>query len=153
MSPYLKTCISETLLLAALAVPVFGAGCERQSDPPVEPRSALNPIGAANAADAAPAVEVAQATPPARGTDGPVRGSDAAITARVKTALMADEQVKGLRIDVDTRNSEVTLKGALDTDEQVARAVAVARTVEGVRDVINRLSVKGEDKAAHSDKG
>jgi hyperosmotically inducible periplasmic protein len=138
MSPFLKTCISETLLLAALAVPVFGAGCERQSDPPVEPRSALSLIGTAEAAE---------------NEKRPVRGSDAAITARVKTALMADEQVKGLRIDVDTKDAEVTLKGALDTDEQVARAVTVARTVEGVRDVINRLSVKGEDKAAHSDKG
>lgn len=152
MSPYLKTCITETLLLAALAVPVFGAGCERQSDPPVEPRSALNPIGTAVAAET-PGDERAQAAPPARGAERPVRGSDAAITARVKTALMADDQVKGLRIDVDTKDAEVTLKGAVDSDEQVNRAVAVARTVEGVRDVINRLSVKGEDDAAHIDKG
>lgn len=39
MSSFLKTCISQIMLLVALAVPVFGVGCERQSDPPVEPRS------------------------------------------------------------------------------------------------------------------
>jgi len=38
MSSFVKTWVFETLLLVALAVPVFGAGCERQPDPPVEPR-------------------------------------------------------------------------------------------------------------------
>lgn len=40
MSSFLKTCISEILLLVAIAVPVLAGGCERQSDPPVEPRAA-----------------------------------------------------------------------------------------------------------------
>lgn len=134
MSSYWKTCISEILLLIAFAVPVFGAGCERQPDPPVEPRSA---------ASARPQLIEA----------GGLRSADAAITARVKTALMADDQVKGLAIDVDTRDGAVTLKGALDNQAQVVRAVGVARGVEGVRDVINRLSVKGEDKAAKTNQG
>jgi len=152
MSSFTKTCVSETLLLVALAVPVgLAGGCDHQADPPVEPRAGSAGAQQAGAsgrpgAPEAGAVEMAD-------QGGPARQSDAAITARVKTALMADEQVKGLRIDVDTKDAQVTLKGALDTDEQVARAVEVARGVEGVRDVINRLTVKGEDKAAQSDKG
>jgi len=143
MSSFVKTWVFETLLLVALAVPVFGAGCERQPDPPVEPRSA---------APDPPAVQAAGA-PPAAIEVGGSRADDAAITARVKTALMADDQVKGLAIDVDTRNAEVTLKGALDHKDQVTRALDVARAVEGVRDVINRLTVKGEDKAAQTNQG
>lgn len=154
MSSFLKTCVSETLLLCALAVPiVLAGGCEQQADPPVEPRAlgvGATPAGAAGNAGApaaAPApVEVAD-------NSGGVKQSDPAITARVKSALMADGQVKGLRIDVDTKDAQVTLKGTLDTDDQVARAMEIARGVEGVRDVINRLTVKGEDKAAQSDKG
>lgn len=149
MSPFVKTWVFETLLLAAIAVPVFGAGCERQADPPVEPRSA--------APDAPQVAQAAGAShdgaPPAAIEVGGSRADDAAITARVKTALMADDQVKGLAIDVDTRNAEVTLKGALDHKDQVTRAMDVARAVEGVRDVVNRLTVKGEDKAAQTNQG
>jgi hypothetical protein len=146
MSSFIKTCVSETLLLAALAGPiVLAGGCEQQADPPVEPRAlgagagagAIGPTGAPN--------EIADS--------GGVQHTDGALTARVKTALMGDEQVKGLRIDVDTRDAQVTLKGALETEQQVARAMEVARGVDGVRSVINRLTVKGEDKAAQSDKG
>ena len=149
MSSFVKTWVFETLLLVALAVPVFGAGCERQPDPPVKPRSA--------APDAAQAVRAAGASdagaPPAAIEVGGSRAGDAVITARVKTALMADDQVKGLAIDVATRDAEVTLKGALDHKDQVTRAMDVARTVEGVRDVVNRLTVKGEDKAAQTHQG
>lgn len=40
MSSFLKTCITEILLLAALAAPIVIAGCDSPADPPVEPRSA-----------------------------------------------------------------------------------------------------------------
>lgn len=150
MSSFLKTCISQIMLLVALAVPVFGVGCERQSDPPVEPRSQARvprPAAADAAANPAPRpVATADA-------GGGARGSDGAITARVKTALMADEQVKGLAIDVDTRDGQVTLKGTLDHEDQVTRALDVARAVEGVREVINRLGVRGEDEAAQTTQG
>jgi hyperosmotically inducible protein len=148
MSSFIKTCISETLLLAALAGPiVLAGGCEQQSDPPIEPRALGSGSTGAGATGptGAPPIETADA--------GGVTQADGAITARVKTALMGDEQVKGLRIDVDTQDAQVTLKGALDTEQQVARAMEVARGVDGVRTVINRLTVKGEDKAAQSDKG
>lgn len=149
MSSFMKTCLSEVLLLVALAVPVFGAGCERQSDPPIEPRSASpeappQAVAAGGGAPDAPPPQVAEA----KGRPG-----DAAITARVKTALMADEQVKGLAIDVDTRDATVTLQGTLDHHTQVTRAVDVARSVKGVRKVVNRLGVRGEDKAATTNQG
>jgi hyperosmotically inducible periplasmic protein len=66
---------------------------------------------------------------------------------------MGDDQVKGLGIHVETRDAAVMLTGNVDTDEQVTRAVAVARGVTGVREVVNRLSVKGEDKAERSNQG
>lgn len=156
MSSFVKTCVSETLLLAALAVPVFGAGCDRQSDPPVEPRSAQATAPAA--APAPQAVVAATGAPDAAPTQvaetkGRAGPEDAATTARVKTALMADDEIKGLAIDVDTREGAVTLTGKVDRQQQVARAMDVARSVEGVREVVNRLTVKGEDKAATTNQG
>ncbi|HUR41975.1 MAG TPA: BON domain-containing protein [Verrucomicrobiae bacterium] len=146
MNSFLKTCIANMLLLVAIGVPVLGTGCERQSEPPIEPKSTSLVAGAGPSTGApgasAEAIEVAAASP-----------DDAALTQRVKTALMSDGQVKGVGIDVSTHDAQVTLKGTLDSDEQVTRAVAVARGVAGVRDVINRLSVRGEDKAATTNQG
>lgn len=67
---------------------------------------------------------------------------DAAITTRVKTALFRDEQVSGFQVDVDTFRGRVQLSGFVDTVEQRRRAEQLARSVEGVREVVNNLEVK-----------
>jgi hyperosmotically inducible protein len=66
---------------------------------------------------------------------------DGAITARVKTALLAADGVAGTSIDVDTTRGKVTLTGKLPAREQVDRAVRIAASVEGVSGVENRLVV------------
>jgi hyperosmotically inducible protein len=68
--------------------------------------------------------------------------SDSAVTAKVKTALLADDNVKGLKIDVDTNNGVVSLSGTADTQANMARAETVAKGIEGVKSVQNRLTVK-----------
>ncbi|MGH8795655.1 MAG: BON domain-containing protein [Caldimonas sp.] len=68
--------------------------------------------------------------------------SDAALTTKVKSALLADPNVKGLRIDVDTHEGTVTLNGSADSAANMERAATVARSVSGVKSVENRLSVK-----------
>ena len=143
MGCFLKTCLGHTFMLAALSIPVFGVGCERQSDPPVTPRSGPATL----------AVPPGEPPPGAAAQPQKLSMDDGAITARVKTALLADEVVKAFAIDVDTREGKVTLKGVLQSDEQVRQAVEVARDVDGVREVVNRLSVKAEDNAARSTQG
>ena len=48
---------------------------------------------------------------------------DAAITGKVKTQLLADPDVKGLAIDVDTKDGVVTLNGSADKAGNVDKAV------------------------------
>ncbi len=67
---------------------------------------------------------------------------DAAITGKVKTALIADPDVKGLSIDVDTKNGVVTLNGNADKAGNVDKAVSLASSVDGVKSVQNNLTVK-----------
>ena len=67
---------------------------------------------------------------------------DGAITAKVKTALLADPDVKGLAIDVDTKNGVVTLKGTADKAANKSRAVAIAKDTSGVKSVEDQLVVK-----------
>ncbi len=68
--------------------------------------------------------------------------ADTAVTTKVKTALLADPDVKGLQISVETNNGVVSLTGAVDKAGNVERAAAVAKGVEGVKSVNNRLTVK-----------
>jgi hyperosmotically inducible protein len=67
--------------------------------------------------------------------------SDPGITTAVKTKLAADDVVKAYRIDVDTKDQVVTLNGAVDTAAARARAIELARATDGVRDVVDQLTV------------
>ena len=69
--------------------------------------------------------------------------SDAALTAKVKTALTTSAGL-GTAIDVNVQSFRgvVQLNGFVPTQEQVQRAGDVARAVEGVSKVENNLEVK-----------
>jgi hyperosmotically inducible protein len=67
---------------------------------------------------------------------------DGIITARVKTTLLADASVRGLKIGVETQKGEVRLSGTVDTAQQKELATQLARGIDGVRSVSNQLSVR-----------
>ena len=67
---------------------------------------------------------------------------DAAITGSVKTALIAEPNLKALQIDVDTVNGVVTLTGQVDNSDQKSRAIQVAQGVSGVASVKDNLTTK-----------
>ena len=66
---------------------------------------------------------------------------DAAITASVKTKLAADPDVAAINVDVDTNEGVVTLSGRVESQFQKDEAGRIARGTDGVRSVINNLSV------------
>jgi hyperosmotically inducible protein len=66
---------------------------------------------------------------------------DAGITAKVKTALAAEKDVSAVKINVDTAQGTVTLSGQVASQTEVDRALQVARGVDGVKSVENRLTV------------
>lgn len=67
--------------------------------------------------------------------------SDTEITGSVKTKLLADDMVKGLRIDVDTRDGVVTLTGEVKSQAEKDQALKLARETEGVKSVTDRMTV------------
>ena len=66
---------------------------------------------------------------------------DATITARVKTSLLNDPQVGGMKIDVDTTQGVVTMSGIVKSQSEADRAVQLARQANGVKDVKSTLQV------------
>jgi hyperosmotically inducible periplasmic protein len=67
---------------------------------------------------------------------------DATITTRVKTSLLNDPVVGGLRIDVDTFKGVVTLSGRVKSKDEEAKAIGLARKIGGVTDVKSTLQVQ-----------
>lgn len=67
--------------------------------------------------------------------------TDPGITTAVKSKLAADDTVKAYRIDVDTKDRVVTLNGAVDTPVARDRAIELARATDGVRNVVDQLTV------------
>jgi len=67
---------------------------------------------------------------------------DATITTRVKTAFVNDPLVGALRIDVDTFKGVVTLSGRVKSKEEEAKAIELARRINGVSDVRSTLQIQ-----------
>ncbi len=110
------------LLSAALAV----AACGREGPPDREPK-AQAPIEETRQAEAA-----ADAGKPL---------SDASLTQIVRAALESESSLDARKIDVENRNGNVTLHGAVATDEQREKAARIVSAVGGVRNVQNNLAV------------
>jgi osmotically-inducible protein OsmY len=66
----------------------------------------------------------------------------AAITSKVKTALLNDSGLKSFDIGVETYKDVVQLSGFVNSNQVKARAGEVAASVSGVRSVRNNLVVK-----------
>jgi predicted small secreted protein len=121
----------RTALLAALvaAVALTSAGCNRQSPDTVGQK-------VDRATD-----KVATATERAT-KETAIAVDDAAITTKVKSAVLAEPGLKSLQINVDTKDAVVTLSGTVDTPALKDRAVQIAQSVQGVKSVTDNLSVK-----------
>ena len=139
---------SITWIAAVILATAVAAGCDRNK--PAETAgqkldSAAERAGQKmdQAADrAGQKMDQAAATVKEKAEQAGDKLGDAAITAKVKTALISEPGLKALKIDVDTANGVVTLTGSVDSPKNLDRATQVAQGVEGVKSVDNRLYVK-----------
>lgn len=133
----------RTRAAVVVAAVAFGlAACGRDETPPVSPTpppvtttpAPEQPIGMTGA----PAT--ADGTAPGM-TIGTSAVGDAAVTAKVKAALMADADVRGLAIEVETKDGVVSLVGKVTGVAERDKALQIARGVEGVRSVSDGLAI------------
>src|SRR5688572_30307544 len=87
--------------------------------------------------------QVATGTPPPATTTVGTEIDDSVVTARVKSALLADPDVRSADFQVETRKGLVQLSGFADNQAQIDRTMAVTRTVAGVKDIENNVTLKG----------
>ena len=67
---------------------------------------------------------------------------DSTITAKVKAKHAEDKVVSALRVSVETKKGVVVLSGEAKTDGEKQRAEMLAKQVEGVKSVSNKIDVK-----------
>ncbi|MFL6694657.1 MAG: BON domain-containing protein [Ramlibacter sp.] len=67
---------------------------------------------------------------------------DTTLTAKVKTAILKEPDLKSAEINVETFKGRVQLSGFVSSKASIDRAVAVAQGVSGVSSVANDMRVK-----------
>lgn len=67
---------------------------------------------------------------------------DASVTGRVKTALLADKDIKSFDISVLTFKGEVQLTGFVNSQNQIDMATRLASEAQGATSVKNELMIK-----------
>ena len=107
-----KALIAGSALAAALSL--LAAGCSRQDETPAA--SAKTTVG----------TEI----------------DDTVVTTKVKSALLADADIKSFDLKVETRKGAVQLSGFVDSQAQIDRAIAATQAVEGVKSVENGITLK-----------
>jgi len=118
------------ILLAAVAVMMAGCG-EQSREATSRAADATSEAAKAIAADAKRQLGVA----------GELL-DDTVLTGRVRAALLAQPELRGLDIKVRTLDNVVTLTGSVESDAVRRQIETVARGVSGVRDVKNALAVQ-----------
>lgn len=61
--------------------------------------------------------------------------NDAKIVAKIKVLYLNDEQLKPFEINITSDNQVVKLEGEVNTDSQYEKAVMIAESIDGVKDV------------------
>ncbi|MBL8361254.1 MAG: BON domain-containing protein [Rubrivivax sp.] len=122
--------LSLPIAAAALAALAAVTGCDRRDE-----RTAGQKIDAG----------IAQVERSAERAGAEVKGTvaDAAITASVNAQLARDSELSALKIDVDTSDGRVALRGSAPNRDARDRAARLASGVDGVKSVDNQLIVKG----------
>ena len=67
---------------------------------------------------------------------------EGSLTAKIKAKMVLDDVVKARAIDVTTEGTTVTLSGMVHSQDEHARAIALARETTGVSKVVDQLSIK-----------
>jgi osmotically-inducible protein OsmY len=122
-------------VIAVSAALAATAGCNK----PPQPKTAAN--GDSSGASASGASTSFSSSESRTVTEEKSSASDAALTAKVKTALANDAGLRTLKLDVDANSGVVSLKGRVDNDETKRRIQEITQSVPGVTWVQNQVSV------------
>ncbi|MGG4608822.1 BON domain-containing protein [Providencia sp. Me31A] len=74
------------------------------------------------------------------GTGGYI--DDTVITTKVKSALLAEKNLKSTQISVETFKGRVQLSGFVNSQADINKALEATRQVAGVQSVVNSMKIR-----------
>ncbi|HGN1705865.1 TPA: BON domain-containing protein [Providencia rettgeri] len=74
------------------------------------------------------------------GTGGYI--DDTVITTKVKSALLAEKNLKSTQISVETFKGRVQLSGFVNSQADINKALEATRKVAGVQSVVNSMKIR-----------
>ena len=80
---------------------------------------------------------------------------DGWLVMKVHSEMVNEDVLSGSDIDVDVKNGVVTLQGTVPSEAARARAIAVAKANDGVKNVVDQLKIapaRGSSAAARADR-
>lgn len=80
---------------------------------------------------------------------------DGWLVMKVHSEMVDEDVLSGSNIDVDVKNGVVTLQGTVPSEAARARALAVAKANDGVKNVVDQLKIapaRGRNMAAKADR-
>ena len=80
---------------------------------------------------------------------------DGWLVMKVHSEMVDEDVLSGSDIDVDVKNGVVTLQGTVPNEAARARAIAVAKANDGVKNVVDQLKIapaRGSNMAAKADR-
>ena len=86
-----------------------------------------------------PSAATSTAAPPSAAAPAVV--GDEALTARIRSQLSSDTQIKGAPLEVSAKNGVVLLQGTVATNAAKQRALTLARGTDGVTQVVDRIRI------------
>ena len=73
---------------------------------------------------------------------------DSTLTVKVKSKLAADSKTSAIKIGVETKGGVVALSGTVPTTTEKAEAEKVAKSTDGVKQVVNNITVNPDSLGA-----
>ena len=139
--------LKKSVILLFTGLILFGVGCDRSSrkearDREAEARQKIKKMGREAREKVRKLDRDIQDTVQPGSDQASAKLDDAALLAKVKARLASDAGLTTLRnVNVDTRDSVVTLRGTVESDAQRQQTERAAAQVNGVRRVVNELKV------------
>jgi len=141
MNSYPRLAIAACSTIAALALV---AGCNRRGDERTAGQRVDDGISRVEEKSAQINEQAREAGQTAGAATEAVAGKtrDLGITAEMKARLAKDSQLSALRIEVDTNDGRMVLRGAAPTLAAREHATELARGIDGVMGIENELQVQ-----------
>ncbi len=133
--------IPLTIALSSALALTVGCAADRDTQAAADANADMTPATTpadpvtADTIGADPATDTTAGTGLGDGQNSDQPIDDTWITTKVKSSLLAEPDVSGLEINVDTLNGVVTLRGQVETQAQLDAATRIARDIEGVANV------------------